>query len=586
MSWGLISGLDAASFKGNLRALTVRSVLLTVGGGLTGGLNMLYVKSVLGADAVILGLFTSVWCSVFVILILFGGWISDRYNRKRVFLLGTALALPSPIIYALAPSWHAILIVNVIQAVSAALVSPAYTAILFSSVEQSKRSRTIATINTLSHLANIAVPPLAASAIQWMGGLNCIRVMFLLQFVVSSGVWFYTSRAIQVQADKVQELKGLRVTVKDLFGQMRRVYRLLRERKATTWLYLYLTAPLTHEVVGPFWTIYAAEVCGAPLYVIGLLSTVSSLTMIFLQIPLAKVSDMQGRKKIILAVRPFRYVGLLVLILAGTLNMLPFTPFIPLLAWILIAIVSSGGPSWEAASTEVMPEELQGTWNSLRNFLYHLVAIPCGLIGGLLWNIDPRLPFIMALTVGCLIRYPILFRRIPETVLARHRQPRIIGPHTTIYGLLGAGQTYTARLLQRTTGADIVDEMSEKADEKTAERRVRKILARNEETIVEGKPAVFAASQPERSTVVLLVASKEERIMRKVKELKKPGFVVLNLVEEEDRELQKLIKKLYKVDIFKLPPFDVAINTERIPPETVIKIISLIHEKQNKANHI
>jgi len=414
---GLISGLDVKSFfRGNLGALAVRGAFLTIGGGLTGGLDLLYFKQVLGADAVLLGLFTSVWSSVFLIFVLVGGWVSDRYDRKKAYLLGSVLSLPNPLIYALTPSWHLLFLSNFLGAVSSAIVTPAYISILFSSVKQNNRSSAIATINTLSFMLNIVVPPLSASTIQWMGGLPSIRVMFFFQFAVTLGVWLYTSRALQVQAvNEKREYQGLQVAVKDIFSQMRKVYSLSREKKATPWLYVYLTSPLAWEMVSPFWTIYAAEVCESPIYVIGLLTTAGSLTILFLQLPLARVSDTRGRRRVILLVHPFRYLCFLTLILAGTFRTLPFIPFIPLLAWVLDAVGNSANPSWTAASSEVVPVGLQGTWNSLLNFLYYLAAIPAGLIGGLLWNIDPRLPFTMAFVVAVL-RYSLLLRKIPETV--------------------------------------------------------------------------------------------------------------------------------------------------------------------------
>ena len=136
--------------RGNLRVLAVRRVLFAVSGGLIGGLGTLYVKDVLGADAVVLGLFSSIWSAVYLVFILIGGWIGDRYSRKDILLLGTALTIPNPILYALAPSWHLLIVANLLGALGSALINPAYTGILYGSVGQRERSRAIAVLNTLS----------------------------------------------------------------------------------------------------------------------------------------------------------------------------------------------------------------------------------------------------------------------------------------------------------------------------------------------------------------------------------------------------------------------------------------------------
>jgi len=585
-----------------MRALTVREVLLTAIAGVTGGLDVLFVKEVLGADALVLGLFASIWSAVFLLFVLLGGWVGDNYNRKGALLLGTAITLPSPLIMALAKTWHMMLLVNFLGAIGAALATPAYVALLVTSVEQNRRSRAIALMSALSSLTNTLIPPLGAFAIQLFGGLNETRTMFLLQFVFSSVVWIYTLRALHVNPMvKKKETKGFFHVISDIFGRMRKTYITSKERKATPWLYISLTGPLAWEVVGPFWAIYAVETCGSPLLVVGLLVSVYSLTHAVLQLPLAKLSDEKGRKKVILMTRPFLYLCLVALLLGGTCRSWFLTPLIPLLAWVLRAIGDSSSPSWTAASTEVMPEEMQSEWEALRTFLWRLTAIPASLLGGLLWNIDPRLPFIMALAVDGLLRFPALMYLVPETLLVHRTYPHSLGPHTVIYGLPGAGLTSAARLVQKQIHAELMDEtliqeqhamrglktlnLLKVNGNKRITRQIDEILTNKETKIIKGEPAVFAAKEADKATIVLLVASKEERIMREAKKMEKPEFVALKELEDQDRKIAKLTRQLYGADISKMPPFDVAINTDRVPQEKVAKIISMLREEEIAAEN-
>lgn len=573
-----------SSLSGNVRILAFRGLILTVSGALAGGLSVLYVKQVLGADGVVLGLFSSIWSAVYLIFVLIGGWVSDYHDRKKMLLLGTALTLPNPIIYAAAPSWHLLLITNFLGAFGSAFANPAYTGILYASVEQRERSRQIAAINTLAGLANVVFPPLGAYLIEIMGGLNEMRSIFIAQFVFSLGVWIYTLKALESSPTSGgQESKGSEGIFRSIFRQMRDVYHLSKERKAAPWLHMSLAGPFAWELVGPFWTVYAAEVCNSPLFVIGLLSTVGSLTSILFQIPLAAISDRKGRMKTILAVRPFRYMCIISLLIAGSYN-LTFAPLVPILAWMLDAVGNSAGPAWSAAQTEVMPEEFQSRWNALLSSLWRITAIPASLIGGLLWNIDPRLPFIIALAVDGLIRYPILIRHVPETLVPPGRKIPAIGPSVVIYGLPETGRTSTARLVQRTMCVGevcprIIDE-SVKAPKLLDEVPTDK----KEPVIIEGKRAIYAAGKPEESVRILLVASKQERVRRKAKKSSKPEFVALREVEEEDRKIDKITRGLYRADLSKMPPFDVAINTDRVPPEKVAEIISVLRKEKEERN--
>lgn len=111
------------------------------------------------------------------------------------------------------------------------------------------------------------------------------------------------------------------------------------------------------------------------------------------------------------------------------------------------------------------------------------------------------------------------------------------------------------------------------------------ILAnRNRAVVIEGEPAIFAAKDEGNGLIILLVAPKEERVKRKIKKHGEPDFAAFKKIEEEDGKIAKLTRQLFNADISKLPPFDIAINTERIPPDKIVKIIALLREKRKNEN--
>ena len=589
---------DAKSLiKGNMRALTVRDSLLTMIAGLTGGLDALYMKEVLGANAVVLGLIASIWSAAFLFFILIGGWLSDHYDRKKVLITGMVATLPNPIIFALAPDWRITVLANLLGALGAAFSTPAYIALLYSSSEQRTRSRVLAVMTTVISLVNVVVPPLGALVVQRLGGLDELRIIFVAQFVLSIPVLFLTNRKLESSIRRVSASpKGLVDSMKGIFGQIIDVYRLSRERKATAWLFIAVSGPWAWETVAPLWIIYAAEVCKSSITIIGFLPAVYSLTAALLLYPLAQVSDHRGRKRVILLVRPFLYFCVASLIIGGTFPGFAIAPFIPLLAWAFRAIGDSAGPSWTAASTEVIPEEMQSEWEATRDFLWRAMAIPASIFGGLLWNVDPRLPFICAFLVDGLVRFPVLIRLIPETLIT-YKSPQPLGPHVIVYGLPSSGRTSIAQLIQKELDYEIIEQPPEQLEQQVhkplfkftffndkrhvrMEDQVAEVLSHKKAaSVIEGEAALFAANEKDKGVVVLLVASKNERIHRKTSRSTEPEFVALKELEEKDREVAKLTRQLYGVDISKLPPFDVAINTERIPPEKIVKIISMLQEK-------
>jgi cytidylate kinase len=244
----------------------------------------------------------------------------------------------------------------------------------------------------------------------------------------------------------------------------------------------------------------------------------------------------------------------------------------------------------------VIPDELQSEWEATRDFLWRAMAIPASIFGGLLWNVDPRLPFVCAFLVDGLVRFPVLIRLIPETLIV-YKSPQPLGPHVIVYGLPSSGRTSIAQLIQKELDYGIIEQPTTKQEQQIhqplfrftffgdrkhmkMEDQVAEALSQKKTaSVIEGEAALFAANEKDKGVVVLLVASKDERIHRKTSKSQEPEFVALKELEEKDREVAKLTRQLYGVDISKLPPFDVAINTERIPPEKIVKIISMLQEK-------
>ena len=63
---------------------------------------------------------------------------------------------------------------------------------------------------------------------------------------------------------------------------------------------------------------------------------------------------------------------------------------------------------------------------------------------------------------------------------------------------------------------------------------------------------------------------------------RKPEFVALREVEEEDRKVDRIARRLYHAGLSRRPPFDVVIDTERVPPDKVARIISILREENGK----
>ncbi|RLE89571.1 MAG: hypothetical protein DRJ49_02570 [Thermoprotei archaeon] len=547
-----------------MRVLLVRAIIITTAGGITGGLGIIYLKEVLGVDAIFLGSMTSLMSIVLLLTILFGGWFSDTFGRRKAFIIGSTLACIPSLIFFLA--WDKIVLIPayIISAIASSFIAPSYQYILRVVTSDKSRGTSIAKIDMLTSIISVIIPPLSTALIPLLGGIPILRYIFAAQFILMLIATLYTASKLKVPETTTNDPK---VSAKEFVKSIIDVYRISRERRLHYWILFVAMGPLVFTIVSPFWSLYAYEICKTPTYLMGMLSTAQALPYILLLLPISRLSDRIGRRKIIFGLRPFLWLTFTVLVLASTFQT-PYSFIAPLIAWGLYGIFATSSPSVVSTLVESFPKEYLSRWTSFRNFVYYLFAIPCGLLGGLLWNIDPRLPFIVAL-VADMARSTFLLK-IPETLIQKPPSVQIREPrHIIVYELPGAGLGTIARLLSNRLRLQVIDS-------RVVENNIDRV---KEPALIEGENGLIAARGKEDTLVILLVAPRHNRAMKKVQEEGKPLFVAFKEVEEEDKKVSKIIKKHFKADIENLPPFDIAINTERIPLEIVEEVIELTYRE-------
>jgi len=165
--------------------------------------------------------------------------------------------------------------------------------------------------------------------------------------------------------------------------------------------------PMT--ITSPFLQLFAHQAKGADQYLLGVMATASILTRLLFGIPLGRLADRIGRKKVIYFLTPLWYVSYLLLvfsfssatlILAGALQTFYF--------------VSSGLA--DAMTLELVPVERMGRWSGVLGLFEGLVTIPAPILGGLIWRgLGPAYVFLIPLGVELLLKIPLL-TTIPETL--------------------------------------------------------------------------------------------------------------------------------------------------------------------------
>ncbi len=157
----------------------------------------------------------------------------------------------------------------------------------------------------------------------------------------------------------------------------------------------------------PFIRLYARDFKGADAFVLGGISTAAALVPMLISIPVGRLADRYGRKKLLFAVAPLPFLANLCLVFApatGTTG----TLFL-LLHGLLFGFNSISMGLASSMTAEIVPKDQMGRWIGTVSLFRGLLAIPAPLIGGLIWeHIGPQYVFFAAIAVDAFFRLPLL----------------------------------------------------------------------------------------------------------------------------------------------------------------------------------
>ena len=131
-------------------------------------------------------------------------------------------------------------------------------------------------------------------------------------------------------------------------------------------------------------------------------------------IPVGRLADKIGRKRVIYLLTPLWYASNLLLVFspASTLK----APILLVLSAVLLAFYNIASGATNAMTLEVVSLEEQGRWGGLLGFFAGLVTIPAPILGGLIWReLGPMYVFLIPIALDLLFRVPLL-ATVPETL--------------------------------------------------------------------------------------------------------------------------------------------------------------------------
>ena len=337
----------------------------------------LFMTSVLGTGAILVGLVEGGAEAVASIIKAFSGIWSDRLRRRKPFVIaGYALSALAKPLFAVAGSWAGVLGIRLTERIGKGLRNAPRDALIAESVEPEKRGKAFGFHRSMDGIGSV-LGALAAFLLLPMLGF---RKLFLVAVIPGIIAIFFTLLIVEWRRDRTRETEHLEEKNRKIS---------FRGLPSNLKLYIFAAAVFTLGHFGyAFMLLRAKDVGLADVRAI-LFYVIFYVVYTIVSIPAGALSDRIGRKPILILCYPF--FGLISILL-----LLSATPWMVLVCFVLYGIFYGMIDGVQRAFVaDLAPDGLKATSLGAFHSAIGLAALPGGLISGILWQqISPSATFV------------------------------------------------------------------------------------------------------------------------------------------------------------------------------------------------
>jgi MFS family permease len=390
--------------SGNYRTLLISWVIMDLAMELPVPNYQLYVQNVLGGRdfPMALGLIGLANFLAMAAVAFPGGYLADKYGRRWLITTMTFGLAFSYLFFALAPSWHFILIGTTIQGLCL-IYQPALFAMVQDSLPPERRGVGSSLIQMIHGTFNTPGPIIGGMLLLQFGLEGSMRIIYVIIILLylTAAAWRLRLKETITNTEPIRLryfISSYPKAVKESFG----VWRVVP--KSMFWLFVVQTFVMfSSALTNVINAVYAVDVLGIPKEQWWIVYIPLMITMIVVSIPIGKMVDRIGAK-VPLTIGPIALAVSMILFVNG--NFLTILISMCLIGMVHLLVMSSA----MTLSASLVEPQNRGKVRGFLNFTGYIFMGVGMLLGNLLYTLIPQLPFYVTIGLTIPIILIVLFR--------------------------------------------------------------------------------------------------------------------------------------------------------------------------------
>ncbi|MGD0022071.1 MAG: MFS transporter [Smithellaceae bacterium] len=371
--------------KKSIRAFAWASFLNDLGSDMIYPVWPLFVTSVMGANMAMLGLIDGLGEAFVSISKAISGYISDRIRKRKFFIWsGYILGSISRLGYALAPSWQWLIPLKILDRSGKIRSAPRDALIADISIDQN-RGGNFGLMKAMDNLGAVCGILVCLVLFEHIGFTSLFLIAALPSLVSAFLIYKY------IKENKVSDKKLFAAfTFKDLDANFK--------------LFLFLNSVFTLGAFSYSFLLIFAGKSGFKATYLPIFYLIITVTAAIFSLPMGKLSDKIGRKKLM-------YLAFILWAAICISFILSANSIVVIVVFVLYGLHKAALETVQKTYTsELCPEYFRATGLGVFQMAIGICALPASLIAGFLWdNINMQAPFYLSFVLSLVACFMLFF---------------------------------------------------------------------------------------------------------------------------------------------------------------------------------